>query len=92
MGCPFMVRRWVTGLSYDSFEPVMFPLWIRLKNFPFEYCHFEGIEYIASNIIIPLKVDSGYNSREGIRVQVEFDANVPLRRSLRLIGVGGQAA
>lgn len=59
-------------------------------NKAFEYCHFEGIEYIVNSISKPLKIDLGLNSINGIRVQVEFDETVPLRRSMRLIGVGGQ--
>lgn len=74
-----MVRRWATGLTYDSLEPVVLLLWTRVHNIPFEYRYFEGIEYIASGLGTPLRIDTGLNSQDGIRVQIEFDAAIPLR-------------
>lgn len=43
-----------------------------------------------SSLGTPLKIDSSYSSRDDIRVKAEFDAAVPMKRSLSLIGVGGK--
>lgn len=77
-------------MTYASLEPSRLPLWIRIKVIPFDYCHFDGIEYIMSGFGTSLKVDSSYAAKDGVHVQVEVAADVPLRRSVRLIRVGGK--
>lgn len=53
-------------------------------NVSFEYCHIEAVEYIVSSFGTPLKIGSGFLSQDGIRVLVEFDVVVPLKRIVQL--------
>lgn len=89
VGCPLMVRRWTIGMTLESLEPSKLPLWVKLRDVPCVYHHFEGIEDIASSLGNPLRIDSNLNSKDGIRVQIESTAADSIQRSLRLIGAGG---
>lgn len=59
-------------MTYESLESSKLPLWIKRKNDPFEYFHFDGIEYIVCSFRVPLKIDSSYKSQDGVRIQVEY--------------------
>ena len=57
-GRPFILRAWHPGMDMLNIQLSSIPIWVKFYNIPLEYWTSTCLGYIASNVDIPLHLDS----------------------------------
>ncbi|KAJ4835450.1 hypothetical protein Tsubulata_026830 [Turnera subulata] len=84
-GIPLLLRKWEVGIQPVDFTASLIPVWVQLKQVPFELLTKEGLSYLASAIGKPSHVNQDCSkllSSDSVSVCVDVDFSKPLREEL----------
>lgn len=84
---PLLLKKWMSGITFDKISSSKIPLWIILKGIPMELFTIEGINLIANGVGVPLFMDKATELRRRLsfaRVCVEVDLANSLPSSVQV--------